>query len=77
MAWNITHAGTMNNVYSILVVTPGRNGKLERPRCRWEDNIKCDFAEIWVARYHSWLRHYATSWKVSGLFPDEVIRFFS
>jgi hypothetical protein len=25
----------------------------------------------------SWLRHYATSWKVAGSNPDEVIRFFN
>jgi hypothetical protein len=24
-----------------------------------------------------WLRHYATSWKVAGLRPDEVNEFFS
>jgi hypothetical protein len=27
-------------------------------------------------RYRSWLRHYATSRKVAGSIPDEVIRFF-
>jgi hypothetical protein len=26
---------------------------------------------------HSWLRHYATSQKVAGLIPDEVIAFFN
>jgi hypothetical protein len=25
----------------------------------------------------AWLRHYATSWKVAGSIPDEVIGFFS
>jgi hypothetical protein len=25
----------------------------------------------------AWLRHYATSWKVVGLIPDEVIGFFN
>jgi hypothetical protein len=24
-----------------------------------------------------WLRHYATSWKVAGFIPDEVIEFFT
>jgi hypothetical protein len=24
----------------------------------------------------SWLRHYATSWKVAGSIPDELTRFF-
>jgi hypothetical protein len=28
-------------------------------------------------RWRSWLRHYATSRKVAGLIPDEVIGFFS
>jgi hypothetical protein len=28
-------------------------------------------------QYRSWLRHYATSWKVAGSIPDEVIGFFS
>jgi hypothetical protein len=25
---------------------PEENGPLERPRCRWEDNIKIDLREI-------------------------------
>jgi hypothetical protein len=29
------------------------------------------------ARYRTWLRHYATSRKVVGSIPDEVIGFFS
>jgi hypothetical protein len=28
-------------------------------------------------RYYSWLRHYATSWKVTGFIPDEVIEIFN
>jgi hypothetical protein len=28
--------------------------------------------EGYHARQHSWLRHYATSWKVMGSSPDEV-----
>jgi hypothetical protein len=27
--------------------------------------------------WDSWLRHYATSWKVAGSIPDEVIGFFN
>jgi hypothetical protein len=27
--------------------------------------------------YRSWFRHYATSWKVTGSIPDEVIWFFN
>jgi hypothetical protein len=30
-----------------------------------------------VMRLRSWLRHYATSWKVAGSNPDEAIRFFN
>jgi hypothetical protein len=32
---------------------------------------------IWSTRWRSWLRHYATSRKVAGSIPDEVIGFFS
>jgi hypothetical protein len=28
-------------------------------------------------RWRSWLRHYATSWKVAGSIPDEVIGFLN
>jgi hypothetical protein len=28
-------------------------------------------------RLRSWLRHYATSWKVAGSFPEEFIGFIS
>jgi hypothetical protein len=31
----------------------------------------------WGTRYHSWLRHYATSLKVTGSIPDEVIEIFN
>jgi hypothetical protein len=31
----------------------------------------------WGTQYHTWLRHYATSWKVTGSIPDEVIGFFN
>jgi hypothetical protein len=30
----------------------------------------------WDTRQRSWLRHYATSWKVAGSIPDEVTGFF-
>jgi hypothetical protein len=29
------------------------------------------------AQWHSWLQHYATSQKVAGSIPDEVIGFFN
>jgi hypothetical protein len=31
----------------------------------------------WGHAVRSWLRHYATSWKVPGSIPDEVIEFFN
>jgi hypothetical protein len=38
-----------------------------------------DFGNLmyWGTPQRSWLRHYATSRKVAGLIPDEVIRFFN
>jgi hypothetical protein len=27
--------------------------------------------------YHSWLRHYVTSWKLTGSIPDEIIGFLN
>jgi hypothetical protein len=43
-------------------------------------NIKqCDGSKCLSLRqnYSSWSRHYATSLKVAGLIPDEVIGFFN
>jgi hypothetical protein len=31
---------------------------------------------IWIYFFFSWLRHYATSLKVAGSIPDEIIKFF-
>jgi hypothetical protein len=36
----------MRNYYKILVGKPKRKIPLERPRSRWEDNIKMDVKEI-------------------------------
>jgi hypothetical protein len=33
-------------VYRILVEKPEGKKPLERPRCRWEDNIKADLQEV-------------------------------
>ena len=30
----------------------------------------------WGTRWRSWLRHRATSWKVAGSIPDDVIAIF-
>jgi hypothetical protein len=41
--------GEERNAYRILVGRPEGKRPLERPRCRWEDNIKVDLREIgWV-----------------------------
>jgi hypothetical protein len=34
------------SAYRVLVRKPERNRPLERPNCRWEDNIKRDLKEI-------------------------------
>jgi hypothetical protein len=45
------------------------------------DKLKPDFLSDNVTYMiywgFSWLRHYATSWKVAGSFPDDVIGFFN
>jgi hypothetical protein len=35
-------------VYRVLVWRPEGKRPLERPRCRWEDNIKMDLTEIGI-----------------------------
>jgi hypothetical protein len=36
----------MRGAYGVLVVKPEERRPLERPRRRWEDNIKMDFREV-------------------------------
>jgi hypothetical protein len=38
--------GEMRNAYRILVGKPDGNRPLERPRLRWEDNIRVNLGEI-------------------------------
>jgi hypothetical protein len=38
--------GESRDVYSALVVKPEGSRPLERPRRRWEDNIKVDLREV-------------------------------
>jgi hypothetical protein len=38
--------GESRGVYRVLVGKLEGKGPLERPRCRWEDNIKMDFQEV-------------------------------
>jgi hypothetical protein len=42
----LSTSGEKRNAYRILVGKPGGKIPLERPRCRWEDNIKMDVREI-------------------------------
>jgi hypothetical protein len=47
MRW-VGHVGNMGNMriaYRILFGMPGGKRPLERPRHRWEDNIKMDLKE--------------------------------
>jgi len=38
--------GEMRNAYKILVRKPERKRPHERPRCKWDDNIRMDLKEI-------------------------------
>ena len=40
------HIGEGRGVYRILVGKPERKRPLERPRRKWEDNIKMDIQEV-------------------------------
>jgi hypothetical protein len=41
--------GEGGSVYiRVLVGSPEGKRAVERPRCRWEDNIKMNFREIWI-----------------------------
>jgi hypothetical protein len=39
---HVALVGKMRNVQNILVGKPEGKGRLGRPRCRWEDNIKME-----------------------------------
>jgi hypothetical protein len=41
-AGHIAHMGERTGSYRVLVGKPCRRRQLERPRRRWEDNIKID-----------------------------------
>jgi hypothetical protein len=38
--------GNGRDMHIVLVGKPEAKRRLERPRCRWEDNIKIDLQEI-------------------------------
>ena len=45
------HMGEKRGVYRVLVGKPERKKPLERPRHRWEDNIKMDIQEVGCRGY--------------------------
>jgi hypothetical protein len=47
--------GEGNGVYRVLVGRPEGKKPLERPRRKWEDNIKLDLREIGIGRAN-WIR---------------------
>jgi hypothetical protein len=47
LAVHVACMGAMRNVYKILVGKPEGKKPLERPRHRWEDNIKMDLEIVW------------------------------
>ena len=50
--------GERRGVYRILVGKPEGKRPHERPKCRWQDNIKMDIQEVDVGVWtgSSWLR---------------------
>jgi hypothetical protein len=51
----VARMGEGRSVYSVLVGRPEGKRPLERPRCRWEDNIKMDLREIGIGGAN-WIR---------------------
>ena len=51
--------------YAVVVVFNVSHEKLQYMTVLWRDR-----------RWHSWLRHCATSWKIAGSIPDGVIGIF-
>jgi hypothetical protein len=63
-------------------IARGTNGTHYRPRknvrfVNLGKTIKMVVVSLGGTWKRSWLRHYASSWKVTGLIPGEVIGFFS
>jgi hypothetical protein len=48
MGWECSRYRETRGVYSVLVGKSEGKGPLERPRRRWEDNIKMDLQEVWM-----------------------------
>jgi hypothetical protein len=45
-AWHVTRIGKWRDIYKVLVRKPEGKRPFERPRRRWEDNIKTDLQEV-------------------------------
>jgi hypothetical protein len=45
-AWHVARMGKEGRVYRALVGKPKGKRPLERPRRRWEDNIRTDLQEV-------------------------------
>jgi hypothetical protein len=64
MRWagHVVLMGEGRSVYRVLVGRPEGKRPLERPRRRWEDNIKMDFREIgidgasWIQLAQDWIQ---------------------
>jgi hypothetical protein len=48
LAGHVARMGDGRNVYRVLIWRPEGKKPLERPRCRWEDNIKIDLRETGI-----------------------------
>jgi hypothetical protein len=57
MRWagHVARMGEGKGAYRVLVGRPEGKRPLERPRRRWEDNIKMDLREIWIDG-ENWIR---------------------
>jgi hypothetical protein len=44
--WHVARMGEMKNACKILIGKPERKRPIDRPRRRWEDNIRMDLREI-------------------------------
>ena len=56
MRWagHVAHMGEKRGVYRVLVGKPEGRRPLERPRCRWVDNIRMDLQEVGCG-YMDWI----------------------
>jgi hypothetical protein len=57
MRWveHVAYMGERRDVYRVLVAKPEGERPLERPRSRWEDNIKMDLQEV-GCRGRDWIK---------------------